>query len=286
MDYAHQAMRTALSGAAISADMSPEDLRNLVRQLWTQTTTQAGTQTEKDALLQGVYRGILNQASAACLHYSVQAQPQAYFAPAKKEKRQWLKFLLLLPTALVLVWFLQIAIRGGDYGNLALSAVALGTLCASAALFFLAKPAPQPKAYVVQQIDPVKVRSSLERIASEADQVATALYAHVTSQDTGVVEGLDGLSLAEELLDWDCREGRAPEELRTALRIYFRKHAIEAINYTQDRAELFQILPANGTRTIAPALIQKVVAVKEGAPTEQEVLLRQGMACVDATGGK
>lgn len=50
----------------------------------------------------------------------------------------------------------------------------------------------------------------------------------------------------EELLDWDCREGQTPEELRTALRIYFREHAIEAINYTQDRAELFQVLPANG----------------------------------------
>ena len=286
MDYAHQAMRAALSGAAITADMSPEDLRNLIRQLWTQTTTQVGAQTEKDALLQGVYRGVLNEASAACLHFSVQGQPQAYFAPVEKEKRKWLKYLLLLPTALVLVWFLQIAIRGGDFGNLALYAVALGTLCASAALFLLAKPAPQPKAYVVQQIDPVKVRSSLEKIASEADRVATALYAHVTSQNAGAGEGLDGLSLAEELLDWDCREDQAPEELRTALRIYFREHAIEAINYTQDRAELFQILPANGTRTIAPALIQKVVTVKDGVPTEQEVLLRQGMACVDATGGK
>ena len=42
------------------------------------------------------------------------------------------------------------------------------------------------------------------------------------------------------------------------MRIYFREHAIEAINYILDRAELFQVLPANGPFAQIQANAEKV----------------------------
>ena len=278
MDFAYNAMKQARGGNALAEDMSPEAFSAAVGAVWDRVIAAVAERTAADGVLAGAYRGVLNQARASTVDFQWLGQPKGYVSGESRRRVHPIKYLLPLPAAALLIWGVFSGRVTRQPVTIALSA---GTLALLLAGVFLSvsddlKAGPTGSVHVEQRINVPAAWSSLERIASAADKYAAALYAHI-SQYNSAPGAPDGLALAKALLDWDCQEDQVPEDIRTELRVYLNEQGIEAIQYSPQRSELFQLMPSNGERTVRPALVRKV----RGADgTEQTVLLERGLACV------
>lgn len=283
MDYAFQAMKKLRSAGALSADMGLENFGKAVRQVWSDVSIAVTEELEEEPVLQGIYQGILNQSKLATADFLWLGKPEAYHSFGQgRKKPSPLKYLLFLPAAAVLALELVMQWRAKNIPFVVLYGAVLAALALAAVLFAVdsLRAGPEIKIHVEQQVDPALAWSSLEKLAMAVDNHAAALYARVAQREEGETDRIDGLALAQALLDWDCQEGQAPDEIRTTLRIYLRSHGIETVEYTPERSAIFQLMPANGTRTVEPALIRKVKTQKGGLLVEEDVLLRRGLACI------
>lgn len=281
MDYAYQAIKKVRSGVAISADMGIDAFSRTVGEVWSTVITDVAAATEEDQVLQSIYRGILNQAKSATVGFQWLGAPETYLSAGQSRKKiNPLKYILLVPAFLLLLWDIFEKLNVKSYGGVVVYSIGLAVLAVALVLTIIDdfKTGPQAAAHAEQRIDVAAAWNSLERIASAADTHASALYSHMPQPD--IRSEVDGLPLAAALLDWGCQDGQVPDELRTVLRTYLREHAIEAVAYSPERSSLFQLMPSNGTRTLEPALVKKVKTVRDGTVTEEEMLLRRGMACV------
>lgn len=282
MDLAYQALKKVRPGFAISADMGVEAFNKIVGEIWNAVIAEVGSATEGDPALQGIYRGMLNQAKASTVNYRYLGQPETYLSAGEgRHKVNPFKYVLIAPALLALMWDVFHGLNVKTFGTALLCFIALGALVA--ALVFMVMEdmrtgGPVATARAEQRIDVGAAWSSLERIVAAVDSHAAALYAHMPQPD--VREEIDGLPLAAALLDWNYQEGNLPDELRTVVKMYLHEHAIEAVDYSPETSALFQVVSSNGTKTMEPALVRRAKAVKNGTMTEEETLLRRGMACV------
>lgn len=283
MDYAFLAMKKLRSTGILSADIGLEDFNKAIRQVWSDVSLTVTEGLEEDLVLQSIYQGILNQSRIAVADFQWLGKPEAYHSFGQgRKKPSPLKYLLLLPAAVILAWNLALQYTVKNIPLVVLYGTLLATLALAAVLFVAdsLRAGPEIKIHVEQRVDPVLAWSSLEKIAIAVDNHAAALYARLARQEEQGADCTDGLALAEALLDWDCQEGQVPDEIRTVLRVYLRDHGIEAVEYTPERSAIFQLMPANGTRTVEPALIRKVKTEKGGLLVDEDVLLRRGLASV------
>lgn len=283
MDYAYQALKTVRSGITLSADMGTEDFVRAVGQAWSQVTSEVAHKLEADLMLQSIYRGILNQTKATSTLFQWLGQPETFYSFGQaRNKPHMLKYPLFLLALLFLVWESYRQWNAKSYLLLILCGMVIIALIASLLLFLMDTPkaGPMGSVHVEQRIDVKLAWNSMEKIAMAVDNYATALYAHFAEMEGERKDSLDGLSLAKALIDWDCQEEQVPDEIRTVLRIYLHDHAIEIVQFSPERKEIFQVMPANGTRTIEPALVKKTKVEKDGVLVEEEILLHRGLACV------
>lgn len=281
MDHAYQAMKRVRAGVAVSADMGIDAFFRTVGEVWSAVIADVAAAAEGDPVLQSIYRCVLNQARSSTAGFQWLGSPQTYLSAGQGRKKiNPLKYILLGPALLLLLWDVYGQLNVKSYGGAAVYGIGLAVLAAALVLAVMDdfKAGPQAAAHAEQRIDVAAAWNSLERIASAADTHAAALYSHMPQPD--VRNEVDGLPLAAALLDWGCQDGQVPDELRTVLRTYLREHAIEAVAYSPERSALFQLMPSNGSRTLEPALVKKVKTIRDGVTTEEEMLLRRGMACV------
>jgi len=309
MDYAVQAMEKVRSSVTLSPDMGQEAFFKAVHLIWKLTADETATKLKLEPELQSVYRGIFHQARDTATDFRWLGQPEVKWVKQEKKSEQksnvlskmnrfitskglYVLALFLLGVSAVFMWEAENwkALIPGIAGAVMLVMTKAPSLWDQIRELPTAlkrhreqaaiKKDPSEAVRVEQRIDPVAAWNSLKKIARTVDENAAALYAHFVQRTDQSLEDMDGLPLAKALLDWDCQEEQVPEELRSELRLYLQSKGIEALPYSPERSAIFQMMPANSTRTLEPALVRKVKTMRDGVMVEEEQLLLQGLACV------
>ncbi len=286
MDYAFQALRKALDGVTLAADTGMDELESKLNQIWTQTVVRVSEQTAENPDLRDVYRVVLNQAQNATVEFRWLGKPKLFYSPAKGGKApSRLRYLLLLPTLGMLVFLLIWYGMAKNYTGSTLAAaslVTLGVYLIISALDAYKMVHQIGEMRAEQQIDPVLVRRTLEKIAENADANAASLTARFQQEKGGGKAEMDGLELARKLLKLNYEGETVPASALSEVRRYLDTCGVETVEYTPQRKALFTLLPSDGTKTLQPALVRKVRTVRNGESVEEEVLLEKGVACVNA----
>ncbi len=247
MDYAFQAMKKVRAGTSLTAEGGLERFTASVRQVWRKVSGETAVVLASNAELQSVYQCMLGQAMDAWTDLRWLGKPEAVVSEAS----------------------------GADGSE------SRGHGLWRHARDRSAGKAPHETVKVRQRVDLTAAWESLERAAHLVDEHAAALYTRVTERAEQTAEAVDGLALGKALLNWDCQKGQAPEEVREELRRYFQSKGIEVVYYSPERSALFQMMPANSTQTLEPALVRKVKTVRNGVVKEEEQILQRGLACVE-----
>lgn len=288
MEYAYQAIKRALEDVTLAPDAGVDGLAAKLNQIWARTASdvleQEGVAANK--ALRDVYRVLLDQARNATAEFRWLGEPKLFYSPLqKKRSTDRLRRLLLLPPLGLLVFFLIWYGMAKNYVGVVITAVSAVTLVSylSMSAWDSYKTANQiGDMRAEQQLDPVLVRSTLERIAETVDANAASLAGRIQEEQGEGVGALDGLELAKKLLKLHGEGEEVPDSALTEVRRYLSACGITALDYTPQRKALFTLLPSNGTRTLQPALVRRVRTVRNGESVEEEVLLEQGVACVGA----
>ncbi|MDO5764281.1 MAG: hypothetical protein Q4P84_01090 [Elusimicrobiales bacterium] len=272
----------------LAPDSGVDELAAKLNQIWTQTASdvleQEGVAANKS--LRDIYRVLLDQARNATAEFRWLGKPKLFYSPLQKKKStNWLRCLLLLPTLGLLVFLLIWYGTAKNYVGLVITAISTATLMTylSMSAWDSYKTANQiGDMRAEQQLNPVLTRSTLERIAETVDANAASLAGRLQEEQGEGVGALDGLDLAKKLLKLHGEGAEVPDSALTEVRRYLSSCGIVALDYTPQRKALFILLPSNGIRTLQPALVRKVRTVRNGESVEEEVLLEQGVACVNA----
>ncbi len=247
MDYAIQAMKKARASTSLTAEGGLERFTASVRQVWRKVSSETAVVLASNAELQSVYQCMLGQAADAWTDLRWLGKPEAVVSEASgaegSESRGH---------------GLRRHVRERSAGK-----------------------TQQETVKVRQRVDLTAAWDSLERAARLVDEHAASLYARVTERAERQADAVDGLALAKALANWDCQKGQASEEVREELRRYFQSKGIEVVYYSPGRSALFQMMPANSTQTLEPALVRRVKTVRDGVVKEEEQILQRGLACVE-----
>lgn len=288
MDYAYQAMKRALEDVTLAPDAGVDGLAAKLNQIWARTASDVLEQdaVAKNKELRDIYRVLLDQARNATAEFRWLGKPKLFYSPIQKKKRtDRLRRLLLLPPLGLLVFLLIWYSMAKNYVGVVITAVSAAALVSylSMSAWDNYKAANQiGDMRAEQQLDPVLVRSTLERIAETADANASSLAGRIQEEQSEGAGSLDGLDLAKRLLKLRGEGEEVPDSALTEVQRYLSACGIVALDYTPQRKALFTLLPSNGVRTLQPALVRRVRTVRNGESVEEEVLLEQGVACVNA----
>lgn len=240
-------MKKVRTGTSLTAEGGLERFTASVRQVWRKVSGETAVVLASNAELQSVYQCMLGQAADAWTDLRWLGKPEAVMPePSEADGSE------------SHARGLRKHVRDRSAGK-----------------------APHETVKVRQRVDLTAAWESLERAARLVDEHAAALYTRVTERAEQQTEAEDGLTLAKTLLNWDCQKGQAPEDVREELRRYFQSKGIEVVYYRPERSALFQVMPANSTQTLEPALVRKVKAVRDGVVKEEEQVLQRGLACVE-----
>lgn len=284
MNYAREAIKGVLDTVPLTDDFDEDKLNKQISRVWSETASaiSSSAAVQSDSLLWLAYRPLLEQAKNATGELRFLGEPEVFYAPTKSGKGvSPLWYLLLIPTLLVLILDFTRSIPL-NIGMILLSGAALLTLAIFLGAYTLQtrrSSAGTGSVHVAQKVNLPKLRASLEAIAGSVDTGAEGLYERL-NQKNGEQRNLgDGMALAKSVLK-QYFSGGDTQSIMSDARIYLSQHGIEVVEYTPERANLFNLMPSNGTKTIQPALIQHTKTMENGMPCEKETLLEMGVACV------
>ena len=133
-------------------------------------------------------------------------------------------------------------------------------------LWSSASAKPQQKIHTEQRVSSVKFKAGLQQLAKTLDSHADTLYQAMN--ETAAITGGAGdadVSLVLDMLKLPSVSQN--QEMMDAIDRYLIRNGITKIEYSEEYAHLFLVMPADVTKTITPVL------VKDGT------ILNQGFAC-------
>lgn len=264
MDYAQKAVQTVLEKNPFRMEMDPQQLADALESFWSQVSMTVKS-SMKDAQLQGIYAVLFSQVRGESNRVTWQDEPVVYTRVANRDVRKDIAAVLLVLAAVLM---LVMALLLNQQKNL------LGTiLCGLAVVFVIAGvclqalKGAQASHKVEQRLRPNSITAALENTARALDANAENMLNLLNPVSNS--SGLDALELVRELY----RTPTAPDaNVASAMQMYLRRNGVKEVQYSEETASLFDVMPANGTRTIQPALVQETASGRQ--------LVSKGLACV------
>lgn len=264
MNHVQDAVKAALAKQPFHREMTPQQLSDALDSFWGQVamTVKSGL---KDAQLQSIYAVLFAQVRAENNRIAWQDEPEVFTRVAQRDWRRDVAALLPGLAALIMLCMAIVKGQQKDLWSAILCGIAVALVIAGLGLQAMKSGVASHR--VEQRLRPASIARSLEETARMLDGNAENLLGllHPVSQEGG----LEALELVQELY-------RAPEAMdenvAAALQMYLRQRGVKEITYSAESAALFDVMPANGTKTIQPALVQETAAGR--------TLVCKGLACV------
>ncbi len=262
MDYAKRHCADALTHLSIRPDMDADAVQRELGLFWNKLFSEVSDAIPPEAPEKDIYRILIAEQKALP---SVHQWEKKLPPPPPKKKRMPIFRILLMCIAIAAVFATLIITHiQKNFLSVQVSLIALLPLILSLLLLFrkeqVAPRAPSLKERHLWDID--AIREYLTSRAAAVDTNATQLLPRSNGKP-------EALPLVMELLR-QTYQSSAPANRRITDQIdhYLMQHRIEKIDYSPEFASLFTLLPANGEKTMAPAL------VRDGE------VLSMGTACV------
>lgn len=273
MEYAGEAYAEAIKTMQLSEDVGLDGLHNALDRFWDCLMLNIAPRTE-DSRTRNAYHILVRQAKAQSRALDWVDEPEVFqsYTPGGAEKpvHPWFGYAAFAVLAALAVWFFlpypmkNTAVAAAcAAGALLLAVQYVVTLRAAAAA---RAKGPRLVTRAEQRISPKRVRSGLHQAVRELDANAETLCELL--RESGAGAGDVDISLPKELL-------RLPESMRgeavtEAVKLHLASKGVEMVEYSEENAGLFMLLPSNRSATVEPAL------VKDGR------VLSEGVACVKA----
>ncbi|MBE6658246.1 MAG: hypothetical protein E7604_07365 [Ruminococcaceae bacterium] len=265
MNYAESYYLNQIDKKQYEEYLSPEAVKQVYGQFWTTVLFHVSSDTA-DSRIKAIYKILVDQISSLD-PISWLDEPEVFLSTAAvgngRKRIPWCGIAGLILLAALIVRFVLAKTTADLITAILIGVGLLAFLVQTVLLWVSASTKPQQKFLTKQRVSSVKFKAGLQSLAKMLDGHADTLYQvmNEASVTAGGTEDTD-VSLLLDLMKLPSIEQN--QDAMDVIDRYLIQHGITRVDYSAAQADLFDVMPADQTKTILPVLIRDGVVLNRG----------------------